>query len=647
MTATYNPVTLTIEVSGTVNTIDSIYTDINNPAVLSKIFDSISNITTYNLTANINVQYGAVLNIEGPTLPLDEITSILAFNEPSDGYYRIRVYGDLYIKNFGITTSTNYVWNIRTLYTKYVPNFAGRLFLDNVDITKCGRLVGTEIIAGIKLGYYNDETIVVPITWTKVKVHDLFDYSTYPLDIGLGPYDVIIDNSEFYNIQGGWRLFEFSRADIINSKFHDIDIPYSGGTLMIQWGGHGVSNCEIYNINAPNNAYIWFTKEGIGPSHFIKNYVHDCNVISIVGIYASNIVNKIIIKDNIVDRCTVTDTTAWWFANQYLGGVSILSEFSNNKFTNITGHGFYYHSGGRNAIIKDNILQCTGTSFRANYWPTQAGGGIYNPGDSAGSMLSNMILTSIVVYDLDTEPIGSPRGKLLPFVNVQYNTVTVSNPDDYFYDYKYLDVKVVDKNNTPISGATVDITNITNPVYPSINMNRDVKTSFITKSDGHIPLPSDTLNTAVILNNLKNSVSNVNMSHMVKATFYGISNTVTVIPDSTWYRPTPDLYQNTIVIQLAVDTLLGSILGKITDIDNIPIAGASIMNSDGSSTISDIYGNYSISNLYPGSYTLTVSAIGYITQSYDYNIISNETITKNFVLEVCLKPICDISVTTL
>jgi len=177
-------------------------------------------------------------------------------------------------------------------------------------------------------------------------------------------------------------------------------------------------------------------------------------------------------------------------------------------------------------------------------------------------------------------------------------------------------------------------------------MIRNIKTSFTTGNDGHTPLPSDSLNTAVILNNLRNSVTNVVMSHTIQATLSGISNTITVTPDSTWYRTNPEIYQNTVTIQLLVDTLLGSITGKITDINNVAMSGVLIENSNGYSTTSDINGNYTISTLSPGNYSLTVSKIGYISQTYNYSIVSTETINKDFVLLLdCPIPICNINIT--
>jgi thermitase len=76
----------------------------------------------------------------------------------------------------------------------------------------------------------------------------------------------------------------------------------------------------------------------------------------------------------------------------------------------------------------------------------------------------------------------------------------------------------------------------------------------------------------------------------------------------------------------------GKIAGKISDAsDGSPIEGTAI--SDGTrSTVSDANGNYTISNVPEGSYTVTASKDGYETSSKNVTVLSSQTITANFSL---------------
>jgi iron complex outermembrane receptor protein len=73
------------------------------------------------------------------------------------------------------------------------------------------------------------------------------------------------------------------------------------------------------------------------------------------------------------------------------------------------------------------------------------------------------------------------------------------------------------------------------------------------------------------------------------------------------------------------------ISGKITSIEG-PVAGASIVALAGVGTSTDLEGNYAL-NLSPGTYKITVSFIGYITQTRDFTLSEGETRTWNVTLQ--------------
>ena len=58
-----------------------------------------------------------------------------------------------------------------------------------------------------------------------------------------------------------------------------------------------------------------------------------------------------------------------------------------------------------------------------------------------------------------------------------------------------------------------------------------------------------------------------------------------------------------------------------------------IIESSGKGTMTDFDGNYTITNLEPGDYTLVGRFIAYQTLKQNIKITGNETITLNFSLE--------------
>jgi thermitase len=83
----------------------------------------------------------------------------------------------------------------------------------------------------------------------------------------------------------------------------------------------------------------------------------------------------------------------------------------------------------------------------------------------------------------------------------------------------------------------------------------------------------------------------------------------------------------------------GSITGKVTDAaDASPIAGATV--SDGTRTATtDATGQYIISGVPEGSYTVTASAAGYSASSQGVSVVAGQTATANFALAQLPPPV--------
>jgi hypothetical protein len=100
---------------------------------------------------------------------------------------------------------------------------------------------------------------------------------------------------------------------------------------------------------------------------------------------------------------------------------------------------------------------------------------------------------------------------------------------------------------------------------------------------------------------------------------------------------------------LTVSPSTGSIAGSVKDTNNNPIAGASVSVSGPSSGSANTNSNgyYSISNLKPGSYSVTASAIGYNSQTKSASVTAGQTTFVDFVLTIFCDydGICDLGET--
>jgi hypothetical protein len=80
-------------------------------------------------------------------------------------------------------------------------------------------------------------------------------------------------------------------------------------------------------------------------------------------------------------------------------------------------------------------------------------------------------------------------------------------------------------------------------------------------------------------------------------------------------------------------TAYGSLTGTVTDaVTHAPIVGATVTLSDGMIRTTDLSGNFSYSIVLNGTYTLTVSALGYVTQSQLVSIKAGHTTTVQIQL---------------
>jgi len=617
MVATYNPINNTITINGTGNTLSSVFTDINNINVLEK---NISN--EYILKANIEIIYGGELIIDGDTLKFNDL-------------YRLLNHGDLNINN-SLITSINTVDIIKRGFIKATRSS----YTDGYTFNLTNSTISYLGPGGTDIDYTGRDAILlyaISVGTIGARIppiinNNIFEYNN--LDLTANGRDDIVTNNIFRNAQGSYIVKISNHGTFDNNTLYNN--TNARGYTVFTWEDAIISNNTFYDNYIGLSGIM--IKEGHGGAIvkgnlFYNNYGDGSRIV---------IDGSTRIKWSYVENNTILDKEGYGIyivGNGYLGSFDVLGVVRNNIIDGAGQMGIRYSATGYFGSQSANHMRVYDNIIRNTRVGIDVEGNPHND-----SVAVNNVITGSSLYDIQFGRFADAGDSTPKFINLYYNQAKVDMRTGRFFDYKYLDIKVIDNNGNPISGTIIDITNNIDSNFPSININGDNKTSFITGSDGHIPLPSDPMNSAAILDFYKTSTTQQEMSYTITATYSGFSNSATVTPDNTWYRSIPDSYQNTVTIQLPIDISVSNIMGKVTDSNNNPIQNVSVSNSDGSSTITDINGNYTISNLPPGNYTLTVSKTGYISQSYDFTVLSTETITKDFTLLYCPVPICEINI---
>lgn len=88
-----------------------------------------------------------------------------------------------------------------------------------------------------------------------------------------------------------------------------------------------------------------------------------------------------------------------------------------------------------------------------------------------------------------------------------------------------------------------------------------------------------------------------------------------------------------LAFRLVSITAIGNLSGRVIDASTrAPIAGATVTLSNGLIRVTDLNGNFSYTVVLAGTYTMTVSALGYVTQTQSLSIRSGRTTTVQVAL---------------
>ena len=437
-------------------------------------------------------------------------------------------------------------------------------------------------------------------------------YSASITDSDISGGYILIQNTEY---------FAPSTPVIVkNNYFHDTTMPnpareYPLGLIHNAAGNAYVYNNTFENIHVTTGLYggIIGTSGGHNGLEVDKLYIHNCSVNSygMTFFYGSGVarITNFRINDCIGDALSAKE----------FGDVTYL----NGVIENVTGKAlntYYAYSGVKKLWVSNVSID-------------GAGRGLYHLGKTTPDLYNVKINNSSIGIQL--------HGGLPP---VYLTNSLISNCDTsyWFYgggevrEYQLTDIYVVDTNGYPVETATVTIEAV-NPDVSDCIINRKLEpiTQTTTLSNGHTPLPNEDESKTVALLRLRktSSTERSDYSYNITAEKDGVTATVTVDPDESWYREDPNTYpgvgKGIVIITLPITSETGTISGTATDTNGTAIENATVSDGTRSATTNET-GGYIITTVPEGNYMVTASADGYESASKPANVTAGNTTTVNF-----------------
>jgi len=370
-----------------------------------------------------------------------------------------------------------------------------------------------------------------------------------------------------------FRNFTITYNKILHSGYTAIKMPGSG---------HKIN----YNEIGPNGYVHNAIESTMTDGEIIGNRIYDTNLswaLYTNAIYPAGLgeYKNLIIRDNIVENSSgralqtggdqhdvlIENFTANVF-NGY--GIAIIAYedsriplpvYSSNNLMFVNTNLINFYSTTESPII----VISSGTRLPDGTWARDDNTFI-NPKITGTYTRPTWWLTNNVGYEVNHHFDGT-----VYVINSNKDDVLMTkvawNPDATFDGeiifYYYIDVQVVDTNGNPVDRAKVSFTasdvamkakNLNYTYEPFPGKTQDIDHTY-TGFDGHTSLPSDAASTVAIADFKQTITGKTYYTWTVTAEKDGHTNSITVNPDSAWYRLTPDTYQNTTTIVLDISTI--------------------------------------------------------------------------------------------
>ena len=455
-------------------------------------------------------------------------------------------------------------------------------------------------------------------TWEVCNSHDVYNVSILDSDFSGGRI----------KIRATAYREPITPIYIANNYFHDYTSS-EGNEGVLQLTYNAPTNATLYNntfeditlTGGQYNGIIVFT--GHNNLTIDGLYIRSCSVIS----YGMTYFYGPVSPPATIKNFEITDCIGDGIAGKEYGNIII----ENGTITNVSGDGVHFYSATPEHWIHNVTMDgigddaFSGAGYGDNYYVD-----IYN-------VAVNDTYDVFKIFPVDC-------WNMTNFKATNYTRLwdpIVKHGELRFYELA--DISVIDGNSSGVEGATITIEAINPDVSDCvINRNLEVLNLTITLSNGHTPLPDeDKVKTIALLRHRKTTTTDKTYSYNITASKDGKTATMSSLDiDETWYREDPDKPTKTVVCNIdtgecwveEATVTTGIISGTVTDTNGTTIVNAAVTDGTRVAT-TDENGEYTISNVPEGDYTVTASANSYNASSVDnVTVTADETITVNFTL---------------
>ena len=576
--------------SGNNNTLCTIFYDINNRSLID--YNATNNSYTFNNISSLVIlpQSSTV----GSTLYINNTN--LTFGSFNGNRIKIRNEGNLYINNSNITSSNisirGFIWSHQNV-TGYIGQPKYNFTLNNSRISYLGAAtadlpaIGGGTGAIVLFNPYNSNS------GTSRIYNNIFSYNDNTLGYGNDIDAILYGNDISYDLNNGGTgagvVVDMKGGTISHNTFHNITSGISQ-YIVTNWGGIVEDNLFTNNTFRYNVGAI-HSKESSTTFTIIRNNIIINNIASPTssdgyGIFiaGSNNVPWNIIENNTITQSICCSLTGIGIqGNGHNPGTGnnwdVYGIIRNNTITNVSKGIYYWGYGEFGHMAPYHIRLYDNTVINSTYGLVLGG---ENHKDSIGYNNSFHGVTYDILFGINNELTRHTDNPMPKYINNNFSTVFMtangypSTPNTgYFNNYVLFDANVTDNNGNPVSNANITIINLNNSSYTPIDINGTNKSFVITGANGHPPLPTvDSTTSIALLVFWKNTTYQQNMSYTVNVNdsskIYTNKNTsvssigintpidttasTTIVPNSSWYRPNPNTYQNTTTITLPQPT---------------------------------------------------------------------------------------------
>jgi len=564
-------------------------------------------LTNGQIVTNITVLRTGILNITSAIIQIDTSGGNQSNNITSYG-------GILKLENATVSPSTTFWTNIRlTTTTQTNTGLYPSLYMNNSTINSLGN-------ASAANGDHNGAAITLWYLEAGSYINNTIINNSAEIDsrYSIRPHlynNITFKNSQNHNLQMWYSTQEgnvtftnsnfsgnYSNQDtssgIYVSSFSDLNFSYnyitgvydytldflSGSGIRLTAIGNVLTNTQkglVLNIilvdTVIQNNFL-FTSD----SNTYNNIIGGGNYYQNNNTYINNIIDS---SNNYSDG-----VRSYWGSDINITGLYILniSSVCCGQLSGQSGKAAFVLANMSNSTV-DNVIITTQTT------PAASAVLLSNlSGNNNNNIFTNLTSTGSFQYGMtiqkcenctfrDINTSGtindvSLTGGNISLINSKNISYNVSNASSQLNNSYYFDGLCQDSLGNNLSGCTIT-SNET-----MLNRIEQTVSSVITDISGHTPLPIGNDSTTVILMNMsKNSTYQQNMSYTVNVNdsskiYSNINTTInstgyispnqpvasaTIYPNSSWYRPNPNTYQNTTTIQLPPATNW-SILPNIT-----------------------------------------------------------------------------------